>query len=244
MALPKILHPTFTIKLLLSQKEIQVRPMLVKEEKILLIAKESGEPADIFVAVKQVCNNCLLTKFDINTLSLIDLEYLFIKIRSVSVSNLTKVSYKDLEDEQVYDFDVDLDKIELKWAAEKVEPEQKINDSVSVMMRFPPATLYDSASVLLSESSSTESAESIFINSIDAIFNMENGKKIVVYPAKDVSSDQLKQFVEDLPVETYEKLKQFVASAPTLYYKIEYENKKGSKRLIELTTLNDFFTLV
>jgi len=244
MPLPKIKHPTFTIKLLLSQKELQIRPMLVKEEKILLIAKESGEPADIFAAVKQVCNNCLITKFDINTLSLIDLEYLFIKIRSVSVSNVTKVSYKDLEDEQVYDFDVDLDKIELKWAAEKVEPEFKINDTVTMMMRFPPATLYDSAQALLSEKSTTESAETIFINSIDAIFEQENGKKIVVYPSKDVSPEQLKEFVEQLDVETYEKLKQFVASAPSLYYKIEYENKKGSKRVIELTTLNDFFTLV
>ena len=107
--LPKIDYPVYKIKVPSQKKESQFRPFLVKEEKLLLMAKESDNTSDILSAIKQIINNCSIdSKFDVNKLALFDLEYVFLKLRSISVDNIVKVSYKDNEDEKVYDFEIDL----------------------------------------------------------------------------------------------------------------------------------------
>ena len=107
--LPKIQYPVHTIIVPSTKKKVNFRPFLVKEEKILLMAKESEKDSDILMAVKQIVNNCSTDpKFDVNSLSIFDLEYIFLKLRAASVDNTIKISYKDLEDDKVYDFEIDL----------------------------------------------------------------------------------------------------------------------------------------
>ena len=52
MALPKINAPTYELEVPSTGEKIKYRPFLVKEEKILLIAMESGETKDMIQAVK------------------------------------------------------------------------------------------------------------------------------------------------------------------------------------------------
>ena len=68
--LPTIQHPVFTLELPLSKKKIRYRPILVKEEKMLLIAKESGNKDDIIENVKAVLTNCVQEKLDFDILPL------------------------------------------------------------------------------------------------------------------------------------------------------------------------------
>ena len=51
--------PEFTCKLP-SGKEIKYRPFVVKEEKILLMAKESKDLPQIFDCIKKVIKNCVI----------------------------------------------------------------------------------------------------------------------------------------------------------------------------------------
>ena len=60
MALPKIDTPIYELELPSTGETIQYRPFLVKEEKILLMALESGNTDDILQAVKQIVSNCSL----------------------------------------------------------------------------------------------------------------------------------------------------------------------------------------
>ena len=62
MALPKIDLPIFEMELPSTGEKIKYRQYTVKEEKILLVAQESKEPAAEILAMKQVVNNCLLDK--------------------------------------------------------------------------------------------------------------------------------------------------------------------------------------
>ena len=57
-SLPKIDYPVHKINVPSLKKDYQFRPFLVKEEKLLLMAKESDNPADILLTIKQVVNNC------------------------------------------------------------------------------------------------------------------------------------------------------------------------------------------
>ena len=55
MALPKLNVPTYELAIPSTDEKIKYRPFLVKEEKILLIAMESGKTKDILQAVKDDC---------------------------------------------------------------------------------------------------------------------------------------------------------------------------------------------
>ena len=59
MGLPIIQHPTFGLTIPSTKEEIRYRPFLVKEEKILLVAQQTGQPDEFIRAMLQVINkNC------------------------------------------------------------------------------------------------------------------------------------------------------------------------------------------
>ena len=55
MPLPKISTPTYELTLPSSNKKIKVRPFLVKEEKILIIAMETQDTKDVPPPCVNVC---------------------------------------------------------------------------------------------------------------------------------------------------------------------------------------------
>ena len=54
MALPVLNTPKFKLKLPSDGRTVNYRPFLVKEEKILLIATETGEQAELITAIKNI----------------------------------------------------------------------------------------------------------------------------------------------------------------------------------------------
>ena len=52
--LPKIDTPIFTFTQPSTGEDIRFRPFVVKEEKILMLANDGGEPADMVQAAQQV----------------------------------------------------------------------------------------------------------------------------------------------------------------------------------------------
>ena len=113
MGLPKIDQPTFSYTLPISQIDIKFRPFLVKEEKLLLIGKEADAKQQIN-ALKQVLNAVIIEPEDIKVddLTSVDIEMLFIQLRSKSVQNVVELQYRDVEDQEIYKFNVDLDELQ------------------------------------------------------------------------------------------------------------------------------------
>ena len=219
-----------------TKKKIKIRPMLVKEEKILLMAKESKENGDILNAIKQVVNNCIIdSDIDIDKLPIFDLEYLFIKIRSISVSNITKVSYKDNEDNKVYDFDVDLDKIKVIFP-ETIEKRIMISDDTGIVLKYPDASLYSDDIFL--NNSETEVFEMMALNCIEKIFAGDE-----IHVPKDYTKAELMEFLENMDIISFNKFREFTSNLPKMEYTINYKNELGNDRKIVLSSLNDFFTL-
>ena len=84
MALPVLNTPKFKLKLPSDNRVVNFRPFLVKEEKILLIATETGEQAELITAIKNIIKACTDIK-DVEHLSTFDIEYVFLQIRTKSV---------------------------------------------------------------------------------------------------------------------------------------------------------------
>lgn len=233
--LPKITHPTTDVTIPSTKKKIRVRPLLVKEEKVLLMAKESNDELDVFSALKQVVNNCIVTpNVNIDDMTIFDLEYLFIKIRSFSVSNTTNVSYVDGEDEKIYNFTIDLDKLEVVFP-KNITNDIKINDDISISLKYPSAKLYDEKEFL--KKTNNDMIEYLLLSCLDKIFIKDE-----MIEFKDLSKDEIMQFLEDLPLKSYDMIKSFFNEMPHMHYEIDYKNELGNDRKIVLSTLTDFFT--
>ena len=74
MALPLLTTPEYDIEVPSTKEIISIRPFLVKEEKVLLTALESGEEKEIIKSIKQVMKNCIQSDIKIDDLSFFDFE--------------------------------------------------------------------------------------------------------------------------------------------------------------------------
>lgn len=236
MPLPKIKHPIFEFTIPSTGKKEPFRPFLVKEEKILLMAKSSEDSTDILRAVKQVVNNCALNNsLDIDKLAIFDIEYLFIQLRSISVNNIVKVSYRDNEDQEIYEFEIDLKEVKVQFP-EKVEKVVKITENMGIQMRYPPASIFNDKDFL---ASGDDVFYELIVRCIDKIYDGEE-----IYNPSDYTKEELETFLDDVGVDVFEKIQAFMSNVPKVFHRLEYKNKNDNVRVIELTSLSDFFTLV
>lgn len=227
-------YPIYKINVPSLKKDFSFRPFLVKEEKLLLMAKESENASDILTAIKQIINNCLLDKLDVNKLALFDLEYIFLKLRSASVDNKIKVSYRDNEDDELYDFEINLDDVAVVYP-EKVDNKIKITEKTGIVMKYPSAALYDDKEFLKLDK---DYMFELILRCVDSIYNEDE-----LYEAKDYKREDLTEFLENLDVKTFQNIQEFLVTVPKMEYKINYKNKMEHDREIVLNSLNDFFTL-
>ena len=74
---------------------------------------------------------------------------------------------------------------------------------------------------------------------MDHIFE---GEKI--YPAKDMKEQEITQFLDDLPQQTFDKIRNFFETMPRIKHEVEVENPKTKvKSKVVLQGLRDFFEL-
>ena len=132
-------------------------------------------------------------------------------------------------------FEVDLEKVNVVFP-EKLETNFAINESMGVIMKYPQASLYSDKEFL--QSPAEEILDNLILNCIDKIYDGDTMIDPKTYP-----KEELKEFIENIDVNTYDKLRKFFNSLPVLNYKITYTNEMGNERNIELNSLTDFFTL-
>ena len=74
-----------------TEKEINYRPFLVKEEKLLVLALESEDTKQLLKLSKAVLKSCVQTKgIKVESLPTFDIEYLFLNIRGKSVGEINR----------------------------------------------------------------------------------------------------------------------------------------------------------
>ena len=235
MALPKLMHPTFELTVPSTKKACKFRPFLVKEEKLLLMAKQSGEQKDIVNVLTQVITNCDVDSvLHAEKLASFDIEYLFLKLRAKSINNIIDLAYTDFEDEETYKFQLDADEIELTTDKDHTNI-VKITETSGIVMKYPSMELM--AKVV----EELDVANLLFFMIKGCMDQYFEGDKIIYF--KDSTPEELEEFVDSLPTTVIQDFEKFFDTMPRLYHKLEYKNSKGTDRVIELRTLEDFFTL-
>lgn len=236
MSLPKIAAPTFELTQPSTGKKLQYRPFLVKEEKILLMARESGERSDIFRAIKQIINNCVFNEdFDINKAPVFDMEYLFIQLRAKSIDNIIKFQVQDSDDGTKYDLEVDLNDVEVQFPKEKHDGLIKVNENLGVKMKFPTAEISDYIKNLKTLS---EVEHTMIMQCIECVYDEEN-----TYPWDKESKKEKEAFLDSLPIDVYNKMQEFFDTAPFIEHEVKYTNKEDKEKKVVFRSLDDFFIL-
>jgi len=232
MALPKINTVLYDLELPSSGKNIEYRPFLVKEEKILLTALEGGEEKDMAKAIKQIITQCVLTEnFKVNNLAMIDLEYLFLNIRGKAVGDISTISFEH-ECGEIIKLDIDLSKVEVvqnKNSSDLVE----ITDDI--MVRLSPPGIDD---VIGTENKNQIDLVMEIIR--DSIVEIIEGED--VFSAQDHTREELEEFLNSLNSGQFKKVQDYYESLPKMKQDIEYTCKKCGKTETEtLEGLASFF---
>ena len=236
MPLPTIVTPSYELNLPSSGKKIKYRPFLVKEEKILILAIESGSIKDISRAIKDVLKNCILTKgVKIDELPTFDIEYLFLNIRSRSIGesidlvitcpddNETKVN------KQIY-----IDEIEVK-TNEDHNPDIKLDDTYTMRLKYPSLDQFIDENFNFDDG--RDNSFDIISSCIDMVFSDEEA-----WEAKDCTKKELLEFVERLNSSQFKEVEKFFDTMPKISHDIEVENPNTKvKSTVKLEGLASFF---
>lgn len=237
MSLPRIAIPEHDVKLLSQKKKVNFRPYLVREEKLLLMAKQSDDPKEIERAVKQIIAACTFDKLDVEKLPPFDLAFLFLQLRAKSVNNVVELRYIcQKQNEQgepcgaIVTMMVNLDEVKL------VVPEGHTNkiqltDDLGVTLRYPTTELGK-----MLETPESDMAD-LLCGTLDTIYTKDE-----VWECKEQSEQDIRTFVENLTIPHAEKLKTFFDTMPHLEYTVPFKcGKCGYSEDIVLTELADFF---
>ena len=242
MALPKIDVPLFEIDLPLSKKKIKYRPFLVKEEKLLLMAMESAEEKTILDAIKQIVNNCSLESLDVDTLPISDLEYFFLQLRAKSVGEIVELQYKCnniVKDEtgaekpcnNVVNFELNV--LDIVPSTEGHSNKIELSENLGMVMKYPSFSMVEDKE----NASEVDKIMSIVMKCIDYIYDVDN-----IYYRKDVSNEELKEFVESLTQAQFANVQKFFETIPTLKKNVHFKcTKCGYEEDITIQGIQNFF---
>jgi len=229
MPLPKINQPIFSLTLPSTGKAIRFRPFTVREEKLLLIAQESGERKDIINAYKQLINNCCIDPVDVDKLASFDIEYFFINLRSKSVSNIAKVMITDQDDGKQYEVEFNLDKAEIVKKND-ISNNIKLTDSIGVFLKYPTFEM------LLSLDLEKLDTIGILRSCIDQIYEGDQ-----VFDTSNYTTSEMDEFIMSLNKHQMEKIQEFFESLPKIVARSKYVTAEGNVKDIVIEGLDNFF---
>jgi hypothetical protein len=239
MPLPKVSTPVFELDLISSNKKIKYRPFLVKEEKSLLIALESGEEKTILNTLKNVLKSCVISRVKIDELPSFDLEFLFLNIRGKSVGESVEllVTCEDDGETQV-PLTIQMSDIKLDIPDEHSDTID-LGDDLHLKMKYPSFSQFAENNFFPSKVKD-DLLDKAFGNVVDCIDQIYNSDE--AWSGSDCTKKELMDFIEQLSSSQFQKIEEFFTSMPKLVYKTTVTNpntKKDNKIVIE--GLSNFF---
>ncbi|MDF1699521.1 MAG: hypothetical protein P1U56_26950 [Saprospiraceae bacterium] len=239
MALPKLVTPEFETVIPSTKEPIKFRPFLVKEEKVLYMALESGEEKDIYNAVMSILDSCVLTPDIDNTkYTSYDLEFLFLKLRSKSVGEKIDLSLSHMNKEYLdkcsnsTKVQVNIDDIQIEFN-DKHNNTIEIEGGVGIKLRDPKTSMLFNTKKSKNE---IEQLLDIVCDCIELFYDADN-----VY--EDFTKEEAREFIENLTKDNFEKIVEFFNTLPKLAHDITYTCPECNEtETIKIEGMQSFFT--
>lgn len=238
--LPKIEYPIYDFYVKSVDRRVKFRPFLVKEEKILLMAKESKDPEAIRLAIKQIIQNCMVDDVDVDKLPLFDIEMIFLKLRAKSVGESVKLVFNcknevdGVECNTDTDYTLDLEKVKYE-IPEGHNPKIMLTDKLGIKLKYPDLnTLID----LKDDDDEYTALIAVLLSNIEYIFDSDS-----IYRPEDSSKEDVAEFLTNLKMEHILMVKEFFETSPKVVLEDVVKCKKcGFEHNLHTEDLLSFFT--
>jgi len=215
MALPKLETKTYTLTLPSTGEDIKYRPFLVKEQKILLMANDSKNDTEVADAMSQLISSCTFGKINPKTCPMFDAEYIFLKLRAKSVGEKAEIQVTCPDDKKTkVNIMINLEDIECNMTENHTNTIE-ITDTIKIVFNYPLISSFKD----MKESNQTESMFNIIYDCIGEIHF--DGQ---IYNKKDMSKDELTEFIDSMTTEQFQDISEFFNSMPKLRYPVEVTN--------------------
>jgi len=236
MALPKLTTPIYELVVPSTDEKIKYRPFLVREEKILLIAMESGASEDVVQAVKSIVEECTFNKLNLGDMPMFDVEYIFLNIRAKSVGEISSLRLLCPDDSETYT-EVEVNLSEVIVQVEKEHTNKiELTDEMGIYMKYP--TIDSFVKTGITEVTATNMLD-VITTCVAQIYDKKGEE---VFDAKDQTKEELIEFIEQLNTKQFAELQKFFDTMPKLKHVVKIENPKTKvKSDILLQGLSDFF---
>ena len=235
MPLPTLSTPKYQLTIPSTKEKVSYRPFLVKEEKILLQALESGQSNAMLLSMADVIKSCTDGKVDAEKYPLFDLEYIFLHLRMKSVGEVIdlQIPCQNQECGELINTTLDLDKIKIEVPGDDART-IKIDDKLGLTLKYPTikeAENYDT------DNQDSATMLQIITDCIVSIYDEEE-----VYQAKDHTREELEQFVESIPSGSFNDIVEFFETIPKLSHTLKFKCPKCKhQNEYRLEGLDDFF---
>lgn len=238
MPLPTLVLPTYELILPSTEQEIKYRPFIVKEEKLLLLALESGNNKEITTAIKTILTNCIKTKgIKVDALPTFDIEFLFLNIRAKSIGEEIELKIYCPDDEETeVTVKIDLEDIKVQKIPDHTN-KIEINKKMILELKYPSLEQFIRNNFDL-EGITTEQSFDLIIDCIDKLYDEDN-----VFVFSDYPKEEWKELVDGLDSSIFKKIQSFFETMPKLSHKIKVTNPKTKvESEVTLEGLSAFFT--
>jgi hypothetical protein len=233
MPLPTIATPTFELNLPSSGKKITYRPFLVKEEKVLILALETGDTKDITRAIKDTLKACVKTRgVKIDQLPTFDIEYLFLNIRAKSVGETVKVLVTCPDDmETQVPVEIDIESIKVQFDEEHTT-DIEIDDRYKLRMKYPSLEQFVNNNFTFTEE---DDVFAMVATCVDLVYDEETAYD-------DFTEKEMVKFLEQFNSAQFKRIESFFDTMPKLSHTITVTNPNtGVENEVVLEGLSSFF---
>lgn len=232
MKIPNISLPRYEITLPVSGQKVKFRPFLVREEKVLLLALQEDDIDLIITTISNVARDCTNGDVDVDELSQIDVEYLFLSIRNKSMGEgvpaVSTCSHCGNKNDLVLDFST----VKVSGNQNK-EAVIKLSEDSWISMKFPSIKV----SSLVRDVNDIDQVMTMIASCVDYIIIGDTK-----YSAKTQTLDEIREFLEDMSQEQFKELGEFFEDLPRLVFEHYYDCEKcNEKNRVFMEGLESFF---
>ena len=237
MALPRINDdkPIYEVTLPTNGKTYKYRPFLVKEQRNILMASESGSLRDGVLAMIQCIESCA-PDIKIKDMATAEVDYIFLQIRAKSVGEKTDINLECNKCKELNSVNIDLTKVEISGYQENDIIE--LNDNIKLKLKY---TTYDDTLKNITDIAEEESTSNLIFKTLKmSLHSLEVDEELIMF--SDESEDEVDKFLNSLNSDQLEKCLNFIRDLPKLQYSSEFNCKKCEEHnQIKIEGFQDFF---
>lgn len=251
--LPVIESYAFPVTLPSTNQSITIRPFLVKEEKLLLLAQESQDSKDQIEAVAQVVRNCTNNEVDPKTTPYFDTEYLLVQLRARSVGEQITPTFRcntPLSEGTTPEGNsatcghnttvpINLFEVNVEFPDSLPEKTVELSTQFTLHLRYP--TIYTIEGLLNAVTGTSVAFDAVAKNLSDVLHLLEDKANNITYAFDEYTTEEKTTFLHGLRTEQYQKIVNFATVLPTVTYATTYTCAKcNHTHRVQLSGLADF----